>query len=78
MPGGDSNKPDGLVAGNAVVRELSHPKHNKYGMNILFDSKRFGGDSSASNSQRTRISIIVEGTVAYINGREVARMIDRV
>ena len=73
----DRDKPGGLVVGNAVMRELSQPRRTRYGMNILFGSRGFEKKTWASNSQRVHSSL-GQTLLLYINGREVAPMIDRV
>ena len=71
-----SDKLGGLVVGNAVMRELSQPRRTRYGMNILFGSRGFGKETSASNSQRVQQSSLRQTLLLY--GREVAPVIDRV
>lgn len=68
MSGEVSDRVDGLLVGNAVKRALSHPKHNKYGMNILSGSERCEENNLSMIPQRIQISAIVADPVAYING----------
>lgn len=51
----ESDELSGLV-GNAIMRELSQPQRNKYGMNILFGSKRYEEATSALNAPRIQSS----------------------
>ena len=37
----ESDELSGLVVGTAIMRELSQPQRNRYGLNILFGSKRY-------------------------------------
>ena len=48
----ESDELCGLVAGNAIMRELIQPQRNKYGMNILFGSRRNEDSTSTSNTPR--------------------------
>ena len=48
----ESDELNGLAVGNAIMRELSQPQRNKYGMNILFGSRRYEEATSASNAPR--------------------------
>lgn len=68
MSGEVSDNVGGLLVGNAVKRALSHPKHSKYGMNILSDSEKCEENILKTTPQRTQISIIVADPVGYING----------
>ena len=44
------------VVGNAIMKGLSQPQRNKYGMNILFRSSRYEEGDSASNTLRIQSS----------------------